>query len=89
MLEKIYDQSKDLFVANYLIYGDSTDQKLYYSDEEDKVQVSEADLKDAFLKGRLVICTSEGVFEVAVKINGNKAYTVGASGLVEYLALAD
>lgn len=95
MLKKIvFDDAKDKNVANYVAFGDSSDHKLYYSEGEGKVQVSQADLNDAFLKGRLLICTNsaDGVYEVAVKVAANKVSTMGtassAVAFVEWTALA-
>lgn len=50
MLNKLYEQGKDLHVANYVAYGKTADHKLY-ADEGYK----EAEIEDAFVKGRLVI----------------------------------
>ena len=54
MLTKLYEQGKDLHVANYLAYGKTADHKLY-ADAACKETVTAAEIKDAFLKGRLVI----------------------------------
>ena len=48
MLNKLYEQGKDLHVANYVAYGKTADHKLY-ADEGYK------EIEDAFKKGRLVI----------------------------------
>ena len=54
MLKKFYEQGKDLHVANYVSYGKTADHKLY-ADAAFKKTVTEAEIKDAFTKGRLVI----------------------------------
>lgn len=79
MLKHVFIDAKDKNVANFMVFGDSTDHKLYYSEGTTKVQVSKADLNDAFMKGMLIICTdsTNGVFEVPVKVSANKAYTMG------------
>ena len=54
MLNKLYEQGNDLHVANYMAYGKTADHKLY-SDAAVKNTVTEAEIKDAFQKGRLII----------------------------------
>lgn len=54
MLNKFYEQGKDLHVANYVAYGKTGDHKLY-ADEAYKETVAKAEIEDAFKKGRLVI----------------------------------
>ena len=55
-MKKLFDEAKDKNVANYVVYGDTTDNKLYHEASGDtKTQVTEPELKDAFEKGRLAI----------------------------------
>lgn len=54
MLNKLYEQGKDLHVANYVAYGKTADHKLY-ADEDYNETVTKAEIEDAFKKGRLVI----------------------------------
>lgn len=54
MLNKLYEQGKDLHVANYMAYGKTADHKLY-ADVAFKKTVTEAEIKDAFQKGRLIV----------------------------------
>ena len=54
MLNKLYEQGKDLHVANYMAYGKTADHKLY-ADAAFNKTVTEAEIKDAFQKGRLII----------------------------------
>jgi len=54
MLNKLYEQGNDLHVANYMAYGKTADHKLY-ADAGFKKTVTEAEIKDAFQKGRLII----------------------------------
>ena len=54
MLNKLYEQGNDLHVANYMAYGKTADHKLY-ADAAFKKTVAEAEIKDAFQKGRLII----------------------------------
>lgn len=54
MLNKLYEQGKDLHVANYMAYGKTADHKLY-ADAAFKKTVTEVEIKDAFQKGRLII----------------------------------
>lgn len=80
MLKPIYDQLKDKNIANYVVFAKAADSKLY-KEAAFTNQVEEAELNDAFLKGRLVICTDadNGVFEAAVKVAANKAYTMAST----------
>ena len=52
MLNKLYEQGKDLHVANYVAYGKTADHKLY-ADEGYKETATKAEIEDAFVKGRL------------------------------------
>lgn len=54
MLNKLYEQGNDLHVANYMAYGKTADHKLY-ADAAFKKTVTEAEIKDALQKGRLII----------------------------------
>lgn len=54
MLNKLYEQGKDLHVANYMAYGKTADHKLY-ADAAFKKTVTEDEIKDAFQKGRLIV----------------------------------
>nr|UVY31408.1 MAG: hypothetical protein [Bacteriophage sp.]UWF85471.1 MAG: hypothetical protein [Bacteriophage sp.] len=54
MLNKLYEQGKDLHVVNYMAYGKTADHKLY-ADAAFKKTVTEAEIKDAFQKGRLIV----------------------------------
>lgn len=54
MLNKLYEQGKDLHVANYMAYGKTADHKLY-ADAAFKETVTKAELEDAFKKGRLIV----------------------------------
>lgn len=54
MLNKTYEQGKDLHVATYVAYGKTADHKLY-ADKACKETVTTAEIEDAFQKGRLVI----------------------------------
>jgi hypothetical protein len=78
MLEIIYNDAKDQYVANFVAYGKAADSKLYY-DAEYTTQVKKADAEDAFMKGRLLIKTASGVV-AATGIAGAKVLTVAMSG---------
>ena len=90
-MERVFDDANDKNVASYVIYGNSTDSKLYYTSGDGAVQVSEADLADIFAKGRVIVKSGTASFAV-VKVTGNKAYTVdevsSAIALVEWSAKA-
>ena len=50
MLNKLYEQDKDLHVANYVAYGKTADHKLY-ADEGYKETVTKAEIEDTFVEG--------------------------------------
>lgn len=54
MLQKFYEQGKDLHVVNYVAYGKTADHKLY-ADAAFKETVTKAEIEDAFKKGRLIV----------------------------------
>ena len=72
MLNKLYEQGKDLHVANYVAYGKTADHKLY-ADATFKETVTKEEIEDAFKKGRLVIV--EGANDVV-------AVAFGATGVI-------
>lgn len=70
MLNKLYEQGKDLHVANYVAYGKTADHKLY-ADEDFAETVTAAEVEDAVKKGRLVIQEGENtLFPLALRANG-------------------
>lgn len=91
-----YDQAKDKNIANYVFYGKSSDSKLYYDlSVATPVQVTQADLQDAFKKGRVLISVTVSEVETlyaAVAVVGNKAKTVDVASetvtVTEWAALA-
>jgi hypothetical protein len=90
-MERVFDAANDKNVASYVVYGNSTDSKLYYSSADGADQVTEADLSNIFAKGRAIVKVGTKAF-VIVKVDGNKAYTVdevsSAIALVEWTAKA-
>ena len=89
-MNKIFDQAKDKYVANFVVYGNATDNKLYYASDYAE-QVSQDDAEDAFKKGRLIIATSDG-FVYPVSLVSHKIKTIDVSGntasAVEWLTKA-
>lgn len=77
-MNKIFDQAKDKYVANFVVYGKDADKKLYYADDYAE-QVTQADAEDAFLKGRLIIATSTG-YVYPVSLASHKIKTIDVSG---------
>lgn len=90
-MERVFDDANDKNVASYVVYGKSSDKKLYYTTAENAEQVTEADLANFFSKGRLIVKVSTASYAV-VKVSANKAYTVdevsSAIALVEWTAKA-
>lgn len=78
MLERIFNDAKDQYVANFVVYGKASDSKLYY-EADYKTQVSKADAEEAFSKGRLVVKTATGI-AAALGVSGSKVLTVAMTG---------
>ena len=77
MLNKLYEQGNDLHVANYMAYGKTADHKLY-ADAAFKKTVTEAEIKDAFQKGRLIVNDgTDLLMAVAYGSTGVKTLTAG------------
>lgn len=77
---KVFDDARDKNVGSYIVYGDTTDNKLYYDlTATTPVQVTQADVEDAFNKGRLVVVTSAGAY-ASIAVVGNKVVTAAMSG---------
>lgn len=77
MLNKLYEQGNDLHVANYMAYGKTEDHKLY-ADATFKKTVTEAEIKDAFQKGRLIIIEDANyLLPVAFDTTGVVTVTAG------------
>lgn len=86
MLNKFYEQGKDLHVANYVAYGKTADHKLY-ADEAYKETVTKAEIGDAFKKDRLVIIEGAN-YLVPVAFGATGAITVTAGDTVKTQAWA-
>ena len=91
-MKKIFDDAKDKNVANVVFYGDETDNKLYYeASGSTKTQVTQADLEDAFKKGRLIVAVGDNMY-TPVKVAANKVTVAdivsNAVALVDYTAKA-
>lgn len=77
---KIFDDARDKNVANFVVEGKSADGKLYYDlSATTPVQVTQADVEDAFSKGRLLVKTTDGLF-AALSVIGNKVLTAAMAG---------
>lgn len=94
-MTNVFEQLKDLHIRNIVVFGKAADHKLY-SDAAKTVQITEAELQEMFKKGMLLINLDEDEYAVAVKVDDNKAYTVGTAtvgeatvaSLVEWTAVA-
>lgn len=96
MLKKIYFNNKENECANFEVFANATDGKLY-EDAAFTKQVKQADLERLFAIGKLLINLGEDAgYAVAVKVVGNKAYTMNSTtvettttvSMVEWAALA-
>lgn len=78
-MKAFYDDAKDKNIATYVVYGNTTDSKLYYSTAEDAEQVTEEDLVDTFTKGRLIVAVvgdNTVDYFAVTKVAANKASTI-------------
>ena len=87
---RVFENANDLHVRNYIVFGNTTDSKLYYDAAYTK-EVPEVDLVDAFTKGALLINVDTSYF-IPISINGNVVKTIGevddAVALVSFSAKA-
>ena len=96
-MKVVYERANDQHVAQFIIFGNATDNKLYHDlSVETPVQVTEAELKKAFATGKLVISVTVSEVEtiyVPVAVVGNKAKTVDVASetvtVTEWAAKAD
>lgn len=65
-MSKIYEDAKDLHVVATLVYNKSSDSKAY-KDAECTDQFTTSELKEAFIKGALIVLASNGGFVKPVK----------------------
>lgn len=77
-MDRIWNDAKDMNVANFVVYGKAADSKLYYESSY-TTQVKTADAEEAFEKGRLVIKVTAG-YLVPLGIASNKVLTAAMSG---------
>lgn len=85
---KIFDDAKDKNVANFVVFGKAADSKIY-EDEAYTTQAKQADVEDAFKKGRLVVMNGTTVL-VPVALAANKVTTITGTSPAgtEWVALA-
>lgn len=78
-MKKIYDDAKDKNVASCVLYGDTTDHKLYHeATGASKTQVTQAELTDLFDKMRVIIESNDKKF-IPVKLDGATVTTIDVS----------
>lgn len=85
---KIFDDAKDKNVANIVVYAKSADNKIYL-ESAFTTQVKQAELEDAFNKGRLIVMVGT-VATAPLYVNANKVGVISASAgtVAEYTAVA-
>lgn len=89
-MDRIYEHANEQHIRSFVIYGDSTDTKLYNkASGTDKVQIEQAELENLFAK-QLVLVKIGDVTYAPLYIDDNKVGVAsGVSGaIVEYAALA-
>ena len=62
MLERIFNDAKDQYVAALIVYGKSADKKLYL-EAGYKNQAAQADVADAFAKNLLLVKVGDDFFK--------------------------
>lgn len=96
MLKKIYFNNKENECANFVVFANATDGKLY-EEATFTNQVKQADLERIFAIGKLLINLGEDAgLAIPVKVVANKAYTMNSAtvetvttvSMVEWAALA-
>ena len=65
-MSKIFEDAKDLHVVATVIYNKSTDTKAY-KDAACTVQFKTSELKEAFIKGAIIVLASNGGYVKPVK----------------------
>ena len=65
-MSKIFEDAKDLHVVATIIYNKSTDTKAY-KDSACTVQYKTSELKEAFIKGAIIVLASNGGYVKPVK----------------------
>ena len=78
-MAKIFQQAKDKNVAAVLIYEKTSETKAY-KDAAYTVQYTTSELKDAFLKGAVIVLAAGGY---AKPINDTETSSVGSVGYVK------
>ena len=91
-MKKIFEDANEQHVTSVIVYGDTTDHKLYdKATGEDKAQITEEELQNLFIKKQLVISVDGDLF-IPVSVSDNSAFTVAevssAVSLVEWTAKA-
>lgn len=76
-MEKVFEQAKDLHVRNIVVYGDTSDNKLY-REAEYKTEITTVELEDMFKKGALLINDGTNLL-VGVVFAGNQVKTLGVA----------
>lgn len=84
-MNKIYEASKDVH-ANYLVYLNSTDSKLYADAKFNKV-LDAGEVVRAFKANELVVVTGENAFAKAISWTGAGFIIATVSGSTPALAL--
>jgi hypothetical protein len=91
-MDKIFQDAKDKYVTAVIVYGKTSDSKIYV-DPEFNTQVDQSVVEDAFAKGVLMVKVGTASFR-PVKLAGNKVTVAELSGspaaatLTEYSAKA-
>jgi len=77
-MSKIFEDANDQHVRNIIVYGKTSDYKLYTTSAK-TTQVAQAVVEDAFAKGMLLVQEGD-VLRVPIALNGNKVITAALAG---------
>ena len=78
MLQNIFEKGSQVHVGSIVVYGDTTDSKLYDKAGTGKTQVKQAVVEQAFLAGKLVVAIpGDGAtaYYKAIAVDGVKVLT--------------
>lgn len=69
-MDRIYNRAEDKNSANIIVYGKASDTKAY-SDEACTMQCTTSELKNAFMKGCVVVCSDMNAIAYPVSLYEN------------------
>lgn len=96
-MDRIYNRAEDKNSANIIVYGKTSDTKAY-SDEACTMQCTTSELKNAFMKGCIVVIGSDSMYypvslsiasKVATLTYAKAGSTSGSAATATLVSVAD